>query len=331
MKKKTTSDHEASANEEFLWTTTDNGVNARERSTRKRGGRKTKIIITIKMVRCIIIILIAVVVVVFIISMRIVLGVYLGSSSILLRDFLFACGFFPLFLLIFLRFSFLFNDSHQYFLHFNIGTSTPAYSQSSHTSDNKCLCLQMQNYKNQGKSFLNAQYFLYDLFYGIIFLVWIEVRWMLGFEWTTRFEYRKMSRIGVDFYLNDVILFAYFFVTLKVLHENRRAQNWMDANWKERKTIFFVLLLDITQLGLTIKKNNMNALKIEWSAKVTSQLWRPQTNFISNTDNQNSFLIICDTRTNFARVKWMRMTKNRMTKNVNKCALIGMTKNGWVQ
>lgn len=104
-KRKTTSDHEASANEEFLWTTTDNGVNARERSTRKRGGRKTKIIITIKMVRCIIIILIAVVFVV-IISMRIVLGVYLGSSSILLRDFLFACGFFPLFLLILLRFSF---------------------------------------------------------------------------------------------------------------------------------------------------------------------------------------------------------------------------------
>lgn len=33
--------------------------------------------------------------------------------------------------------------------------------------------------------------------------------------------------------------FCLFFVTLEVLHENRRAQNWMDANWKERKTIFF--------------------------------------------------------------------------------------------
>lgn len=47
-----------------------------------------------------------------------------------------------------------------------------------------------------------------------------------------------------------------------------------------------------------------------------------KTNFISNTDNHNSSLIICDTRTNFPRMKWMRMTKN-----VNKCALIGMTKN----
>lgn len=108
-------------------------------------------------------------------------------------------------------------------------------------ANDKCLCLQMQNYKNQGKSFLNAQCFcaicftvLYLLF-DVIFAwcsVWIRIR----------FECRKMSWIGVDF--QWTIFFSVWngnsHATLRVVHENRRAQNWMDTNWKERKTFFFL-------------------------------------------------------------------------------------------
>lgn len=65
-------------------------------------------------------------------------------------------------------------------------------------ANDKCLCLQMQNYKNQGKSFLNAQCFCAICFTVLYLLFDVKFAWRS--VWIRiRFECRKMSWIGVDF------------------------------------------------------------------------------------------------------------------------------------